>query len=46
MVSNVIIRVYQPSLLNVIAYAGCTLGVAIGTWKLVLKPKIAKPGPD
>ncbi len=39
MVSNVLIRVYHPSLLNVVAYLGCTLCVAILTWKFVLKPK-------
>ncbi len=39
MASNVIVRAYEPSWLNMIAYAACTLSVAIGTWKFVLKPK-------
>jgi len=38
-VSNVIIRIYQPTLLNVAIYLVCTLVVAIGVWKLILKMK-------
>ena len=37
--TNLTILLYQPSLLNEIVYFGCILGVAIGTWKFVLKPK-------
>lgn len=44
--SPLTIALYQPTFLNVIAYFSCTLGVAIGAWKLVLKPKMAKSGPD
>ena len=39
MASNLTILLYQPGLLNEIAYFCCTLGVAIGAWKFVLKPK-------
>ena len=42
--SGIIVVTHKPSLLDLMVYIFCTLSVAMGVWKLILKPKIVPPG--
>ena len=39
LVSNVIVRAFEPSWLKLIVYAGLTIVTAIATWLLIFKPR-------